>query len=87
MIIAIETKTTVTKRKILNFQIQGNEIAVNYKIGFNRTDKMVGGSAQRVDKAVIQSDVVKLSSAIKITITTKEELIYEYTKKEKTDER
>ena len=64
MHITVETKTTKTKRKILNFQIQGNEILVNYKIGFNRTEKMVGSVAQRTDKAVIQHDVIKLSSAL-----------------------
>ena len=83
MFIHIETATTIIKRKILNFQIAGNEIHVNYKIGTIKTNKMAGTVVSETIKAVVQADIVKLKTSQKITVVKDSEIIYSYEKKPK----
>lgn len=81
MFIIVETKTNKTKRKILNFQIAGNEICVNYKIGSIKTEKRTGSIISTTIKAVVQSDIIKLSAATSVTVVKDSEMIYSYEKK------
>lgn len=80
MHIIVTTKTARTKRKILNFQIAGNEILVNYKIGHTTTVKSSGPTVTETYKAVVQSDIIKLSSAQKIEVVRGDEELYSYEK-------
>ena len=80
MYITVETATTRIKRKIVNFQIAGDEIHVNYKIGYTKIEKMTGSTVSTTYKATIQSDIVKLRTAIHVTIVRNNEVLYLYEK-------
>lgn len=83
MFIHVETSTGNMKRKILNFQIAGDEIFVNYKIGSIKTEKRTGPTVTVTIKATVQSDIVKLKSSEKVIVMKDNEVIYSYEKKKK----
>jgi len=80
MYITIITAKSKVKRKILNFQIAGEEIHVNYKIGNTKIEKMTGTIVSTTSKAVVQSDIVKLRSSKSVTIAKDSKVIYSYEK-------
>lgn len=83
ILIYVETATTQIKRKILNFQIAGDEIHVNYKIGVKHTSIMAGPKVEEKTTFVVQSDIVKLKSSLKVSVTKDGQEIYSYEKKQK----
>lgn len=82
-IIHIETATAKVKRKILNFQIAGDEIHVNYKIGTKYTAVMAGPKVEEKTTAVVQSDIVRLKTSLKVSVIKDGQEIYSYEKKQK----
>lgn len=83
MFIHVETSTGIMKRKILNFQIAGDEIFVNYKIGSIKTIKKTGPTVTTAIKATVQSDIIKLKSSERVTVIKDDDVIYSYEKKKK----
>ena len=80
MTITIENSKGTTKRKILNFQLAGEELHVNYKVGSIKTEKSTATQVSETYKAIIQSDIVSLRTSTFVSVVRDSKVLFSYTK-------